>query len=162
MSTDDIADRLHASVDAVQWHERLFFDVRNRLDCEAAIVLSVLGRQPLAGRKRVAWALQWIGYFGGEVVLDAATPLLLPRLSGHSTEDIPADPALRDCIETLLADEHVDFTAEYWAAVRPLFLDSHTVSPDQQDWCADLCDKLVAGLAKSKQQPQRVGHTRFA
>lgn len=159
---DEIAERLHQSVEAVRWYERLFFDVRNRLACEPAMVLSVLGHQPPTQRKRVAWALQWLAYFGGPVALEAAAPLLLPRLSGRSTDAVVAPPAMRDLVETLLADLQHPFTAEYWAAIRPLLRSPASGTSHRRDWGSTMGEQLADALAQNRKTPETTGQIKSA
>lgn len=162
VAVDEIADRLGQSVEAVQWYERLFFDVRNRLECETAMVFSVLGHQPSAGRKRIAWAMQSLAYYGGPVALDAAAPLLLSKLRGHSADDVVVPATMRDLVDTLLDDLDIPFTAEHWMAVRPLLRSTAFPTAGSRDWNSAMSDQLADGLAQEAEKIHSEGRSRTA
>ncbi len=151
---DGIADILSEPAESLMVYEQLFFDVRDRLYAEIAILMRVIGPQPPAGRFRIAWALQKVAYLGGAEVLQAALPLL--RSAWDGTEATVTPPEVRDCVATLLGNETVELTPEWLAAVQPLMHQRPNVST-RTAWQADISEQMMAALAQANSHPVRAG-----
>lgn len=69
---EDIAQKIHTSVDTIKWYELVFFNVLPYLRCKDYIVLNVLGRSVHAGLYERDYDLLWklLGYTYGPVFLD--------------------------------------------------------------------------------------------
>lgn len=78
-SDEKVADRIHSIPSAIDWYEKLFFNVRDRLKSRIYIIKTVLGRPD--ERRGVAvsnamsdyqrdMCLKLFGYFGGPLVLE--------------------------------------------------------------------------------------------
>ncbi len=156
---DGIADILSEPAESLMVYEQLFFDVRDRLYAEIAILMRVIGPQPPAGRFRIAWALQKVAYLGGAEVLQAALPLL--RSAWDGTEATPVRPEVRDCVATLLSDESIELTPEWLAAVQPL-MHQQTRDSTRTVWQAEMSEQLMAALAQANSLSVRAGQNRTA
>jgi hypothetical protein len=77
-SFEQIAKGIGTMPMAIYWYERLFFDVRDRLDCHDWIVKTVLGtvidrsanREGTVTEHQRNMTYKLFGYFGGQLVLD--------------------------------------------------------------------------------------------
>ena len=89
----EIAQLCATTPGAIQWYEKLFFNVRDRIDSRDWIVRNILtpsmnfdraeARSPLQDRQL---ALRYFGYFGGPLILDAV-------FYGTTTQPMPMKPA---------------------------------------------------------------------
>jgi hypothetical protein len=85
-SDEEIARHFGTTAEVVESYEKLFFNVRDRLQCSDWIHLTTL-RRPAAGAANENGALSdeergsvyhWVGYYGGPLVLDAVINVVGP------------------------------------------------------------------------------------
>ncbi len=160
LSIADVAERMQELEEAVDWYERLFFDVRDRLHLQSAISTLVIGPMPAPGRFRVAQLLRQIAYFAGPHALSAAIPVLSPLLEGKRLENKDSLPH-REQIERLLIDtESLNYT-EWLNVLHPLRCAAAPTAPLGTGWRTACSERLSAAF--TVQTPQSaVGQVRFA
>jgi hypothetical protein len=148
VSLDAVAEKLNEPVEAIEWYERLFFDVRGRLDSLFAMMRCAIGPQPPPGRSRAAWALRYLAYFGGPVVLEAAWPAISPLFheTTPSTAEIP--PALQALIDLLQQDWNPPHaTLDLVQALQPVCGADSPTGPRGSGWPSAAHSQLAAALA---------------
>jgi hypothetical protein len=87
LSDEDIAIKTGVPLPVVRVYEKLFFDVRDRLDSRSFVSLEVLNLHPTPGPD-LANVLKAYAYRGGPVVLEYLIDLLLPK-NDRLREDVP-------------------------------------------------------------------------
>lgn len=160
LSITDVAERMQEPEETIDWYERLYFDVRDRLHLQSAISTLVIGSTPAIGTFRVAQLLRQIAYFGGPHALSAAIPVLSPLLEGKRLENKDSLP-YREQIERLLIDtESLNYT-EWLNVLHPLRCAAAPTAPLGTGWRTACSERLRAAL--TVQPPEIVvGQVRFA
>jgi hypothetical protein len=111
MTDQEIAKRLGCLPETVDWYEKLFFNVRDRLHAEAWMAKVIRGPRhiprlntdgSLTARGR-ATAIKLLAHWGGRLILDSAVRSLVPRLAHGPDSDTSAwfDESLVLRIKTL-------------------------------------------------------------
>lgn len=92
---EEIAGRYHTTPEAIDYFEKLFFHVRDRLDNPLWISVMIKGG-PSSGRENKngvmtdqerAYVYRWFAYFGGPLALDAAVNGMVSTIPKHA-EDV--------------------------------------------------------------------------
>ena len=160
LSIENVAERMKEPAEAVDWYERLFFDVRDRLHAEIAIASVVIGQPPPPGTVRVAWLLRQLAYFGGPAVLTAAIPVLMPIMEGKSIENKESISHYEQ-IQRLLIDTDSLNSTECLKVLQPLHSAPAPAPPLGTAWRNASHERLCRAFAA--QTPQNVaGQVRFA
>ncbi len=144
-SIEEVAKQMQEALEAVDWYERLFYEVRDRLNSISAIAGAVIGPQPPSGRMRAAWLLRRLAYFGGPEALKVAIPVLLPTLQGKRIPNGESLPYVHQ-IQRMLLDSELPCTAEILEALRPLHSGPAESAPLGTGWRAASSDRLSAAL----------------
>jgi len=109
-SDERIAERTGFLADAIAWYEKLFFNVRDRLDARDWVVKTIRdtagrrrrGSDALLSEREIGQFYRLLGYFGGPLILDHAIGALSARPPRQGSEvDDWFNDELHSCIRQL-------------------------------------------------------------
>lgn len=103
-ASEEIGWKLDLSAAVVDWYERLFFNVRDRLSASDWIVLQAIGKKAVHGctKQDLNLILKLLGYFGGPLVLEMCLPHLLPEDAVAPVDRTQADAKLGQRVRHLV------------------------------------------------------------
>lgn len=104
-ASEEIGPTLGLPAAVVDWYERIFFSVRDRLSASDWVMMQVVGRKFVRGEVTtgdIDVILKWLAYSGGAVILQMCLPYLLPDQVGVLCGPEQVTPELAQRIRRLV------------------------------------------------------------
>ena len=86
----EIAVRLATEPSVIEYYERLFFNIRDRLQSSGWIILAGIGRRSGSPDDQRGYVYRLFAYFGGPLVLDAVISGMESTEIPRQAEDVPS------------------------------------------------------------------------
>ncbi len=121
-SDEEIAQAVGLEAGVVEWFEKLFLHVRDRLESTSWLVLGAIGKKALTGLTKddKGVILKMLGLFGGPLVVDVAIPILMEVDSVQAVYLSPEHTRMRESLWRLVNAMPLEIEPDFPAAAVEL------------------------------------------